>query len=180
MKPIKRCFAINVICAGGIFVISESIHISAESDRLNRLTERQRDCLSLVAQGFTSKEIGRQLGLSPSTVDNHILAAMQVLDSSSRGAAARTMTNAMARQNLPSQPSALAKSISGFKPNSETERKDWFHVGKLVLAVPPLGGRKNDLDGTERTIRIFQVAALSLGLMLSITLVIAGAFTIFR
>jgi FixJ family two-component response regulator len=45
--------------------------------RFDRLTLRQKDCLRLVAQGYTSKEIGRELGISYSTVDNHLLAATQ-------------------------------------------------------------------------------------------------------
>lgn len=44
-----------------------------------RLSERQRDCLRLAAQGLASREIGRRLALSPRTVDDHILFACRLL-----------------------------------------------------------------------------------------------------
>ena len=50
-----------------------------------QLTERQKDCLRLVGQGFTSKEIGRELDLSPSTVDNHVASAVPVLNATNTG-----------------------------------------------------------------------------------------------
>lgn len=36
------------------------------------LSDRQADCAELAAKGLTSKEIARQLNISPSTVDTHI------------------------------------------------------------------------------------------------------------
>src|SRR4029453_8746722 len=36
------------------------------------LTERELDVLRLVARGKSMKEIGRALGISPKTVDNHL------------------------------------------------------------------------------------------------------------
>ena len=37
-----------------------------------QLTSRQTDCATLAAKGLTSKEIARELHISPSTVDTHI------------------------------------------------------------------------------------------------------------
>lgn len=53
------------------------------------LSERQRQCLALVACGYTSKEIARELGLSPSTIDNHLAQAVMRLGCSSRAVAAK-------------------------------------------------------------------------------------------
>lgn len=39
------------------------------------LTERQRDCLRLVAAGLTRKEIGKLMFLDPSTVTIHVRSA---------------------------------------------------------------------------------------------------------
>jgi len=36
-----------------------------------RLTPRERQVLSLVAHGYTSKEIGEKLGISPRTAETH-------------------------------------------------------------------------------------------------------------
>jgi DNA-binding NarL/FixJ family response regulator len=43
------------------------------------LTARQRDVLALIARGRTMKEIGRELGLSPRTVETHKYTMMQAL-----------------------------------------------------------------------------------------------------
>ena len=40
--------------------------------RLDRLSERERGLAQLFARGVTRKDIARQLGLSPSTVKNHL------------------------------------------------------------------------------------------------------------
>lgn len=39
---------------------------------LERLTERQRDIVRWLAQGLSNKEIGRHLGISPTTVKTHL------------------------------------------------------------------------------------------------------------
>lgn len=52
--------------------------------QIGRLTTRQRECARLVAQGMTSKEIAQVLQISPSTVDNHINAALTSLGVSKR------------------------------------------------------------------------------------------------
>lgn len=148
--------------------------------RADRLTDRQKDCLNLVAQGYTSKEIGRQLGLSPSTVDNHILAAMQVLEAPSRAAAARVFISADDRQKIPSQSAELADHTILPSTVGIAEANGWSRWGRLALALPPLGGQENDLDWTERTFRIFQVAAVALGVLLSFTLLVAGTFAILK
>lgn len=55
----------------------------------NRLSEKQGRCLDLVAQGYTSKEIGKMIGISPFTVDAHVCRAMRTLGSHSRKETAR-------------------------------------------------------------------------------------------
>lgn len=57
-------------------------------DRFDRLTERQRQCLRLVRDQLSSKEIGLRLGLDAGTVDQHLKAAMRTLGVARRGLAA--------------------------------------------------------------------------------------------
>lgn len=51
------------------------------------LTRRQKEVLQLVGSGLTSKEIARQLQLTPGTVDNHINASIAVLNAHTRSEA---------------------------------------------------------------------------------------------
>jgi DNA-binding NarL/FixJ family response regulator len=50
------------------------------TDPLDVLTPRQREILQLVAEGHTSKEIARRLGLSCKTVEAHRTQIMERLD----------------------------------------------------------------------------------------------------
>jgi DNA-binding CsgD family transcriptional regulator len=55
------------------------------------LNEGQKDCLRLVMQHFSSKEIARKLSLSPHTVDKRLKLATAILGVSSRVDAARIL-----------------------------------------------------------------------------------------
>jgi DNA-binding CsgD family transcriptional regulator len=57
------------------------------------LTDGQRDCLRLVYQHLTSKDIARILGVSPHTVDMRLRTAMRTLSVASRIEAARLLVN---------------------------------------------------------------------------------------
>lgn len=52
--------------------------------RWRQLTEREREVLGLIAQGLSSKEIARQLGLAARTVDFHVANILQKLGVVSR------------------------------------------------------------------------------------------------
>ena len=57
----------------------------------DRLTARQRQCLKLAARHWTSKAIGRQLAISPKTVDRHIEEAVRKLEVGDRSSAVRLL-----------------------------------------------------------------------------------------
>jgi DNA-binding CsgD family transcriptional regulator len=59
------------------------------ADRVARLTDGQLDCLRLVDQHLSSKEIAVELGISPHTVDQRIRQALHTLGVSRRAQAAR-------------------------------------------------------------------------------------------
>ncbi|WP_307203391.1 response regulator transcription factor [Paenibacillus harenae] len=57
--------------------------ISTESVPLPDLTEREREVLTLIAQGFSNSDLANRLFLSPKTVRNHItniFSKLQVAD----------------------------------------------------------------------------------------------------
>lgn len=54
------------------------------AERVNRLTPRERQVMSLAAEGLSNKAIARQLGISPKTVEihrSHVMAKMEVTSS---------------------------------------------------------------------------------------------------
>lgn len=62
-----------------------------DRERLDRLTDAQRTCLRMVLMHMSSKDIARELGISPHTVDQRVKAAMQILGVDSRVEAARIL-----------------------------------------------------------------------------------------
>ncbi|UKK85770.1 helix-turn-helix transcriptional regulator [Sphingopyxis sp. BSN-002] len=140
-----------------------------------RLSDRQRECLILVKDGLTSKEIGRLLSLSPSTIDNHLNAAAERLGCSSRIVAARILETAeqfAERGDLHSQ--------------SEDNKAKFTHPDDLRLGskaarnlLPPLGGATNDEPLIQRILHIGLIAIAATMAFAAITITIAGVVDLF-
>jgi two-component system response regulator NreC len=87
--------AIRVV-SGGRFYLSPSaqsmlvsdylqrVHTGEERDSYSALTEREREILKLVAEGYTNSQIGERLFISPKTVDTHRTHIMDKLNLHSR------------------------------------------------------------------------------------------------
>lgn len=61
-------------------LVDELLDKQEESKLISILSDRERDVLKLTAMGFTSREIGDQLSLSPKTVDTYRERAMLKLN----------------------------------------------------------------------------------------------------
>lgn len=72
--------------------IASSEPCAAEPTPDNPLTIREQEVLRLVAEGLTSKHIGRQLFLSHRTVDHHLMSAINKLGVASRAQAVAVAT----------------------------------------------------------------------------------------
>jgi two-component system, NarL family, response regulator NreC len=62
----------------------QRVRTGEEKDSYSALTEREREILKLVAEGFTNNQIGEQLFISPKTVDTHRTHIMDKLNLHSR------------------------------------------------------------------------------------------------
>jgi DNA-binding CsgD family transcriptional regulator len=130
--------------------------------RVAQLSLRQRECLDLVGQGLTSKQIGRELGLSPSTVDNHIRSALERLGVSDRMSAVRSIAD-------------LDRELGGGAPGN-LPQKDTLNLG----ALPPIGGRSNELNMHRRVWHIVQIALIAIMGMAAAVVTIAGLVRLFN
>ncbi|WP_227698807.1 helix-turn-helix domain-containing protein [Sphingomonas hengshuiensis] len=180
------------------------------ASRVHRLTTRQKDCLRLVAKGYTSKEIGRQLGISYSTVDNHLLAAVQLLEVPGRAEAARKLADheqAIRQEQLPSRPDASerhapppAGTVDGHSemvgqelprqplpvaqtPSPADERSQVAGApseSRPGRLLPPIGGRENVLSGSRRIYAIARISLFSTLMFVACVIVIRTCFDALR
>jgi DNA-binding NarL/FixJ family response regulator len=79
--------AIEIVARGGTYVdpvLAGAFAVSQANGNVPELTQREREVLRLLADGFANEEIGRQLYISPETVRTHIRKAMAKLDAETR------------------------------------------------------------------------------------------------
>lgn len=131
-----------------------------------RLTRRQIECLEWVHRGYETKEIARELGISPDTVDMHIKNASQRLGVSSRRMAARMIHGAAGL------PQALVPLSSGMSPQhvsddaGATAAPIAVEASSLVERVGwPLPTMEAPSNRLTRAQRLFWVLAIAVGVM---------------
>ncbi len=61
-----------------------SIDVAAVDEDLDRLTEREREVMRLIARGYAYKEVARELFISVKTVETHMSSVLRKLQLSSR------------------------------------------------------------------------------------------------
>ncbi|MEL6179754.1 MAG: response regulator transcription factor [Myxococcota bacterium] len=78
--------AIRAVHQGEVYLssgVSDYIlqgYLSSDDPQIDPLTEREREVLQLIAEGYTSREIAGRLDLKPKTVHNHRANIMDKLD----------------------------------------------------------------------------------------------------
>lgn len=70
--------------AGFVLDAFSAIPVSDVDEELDRLSEREREVLRLIARGFTYREVGEELGISPKTVESHVSSVLRKLQLSNR------------------------------------------------------------------------------------------------
>lgn len=85
--------AVKAVAGGGTFVdgeLSGSLASPRAVETLSPLTAREREVLSLVAEGMTNDRAAEQLGISAETVQSHVRNAMSKLEADTRTQAVAT------------------------------------------------------------------------------------------
>ena len=129
------------------------------------LSDRQAECLALASKGLTSKEIGREIGISPSTVDNHLRVVAAKLHVGNRRQAirqfadSRDFTEALIR-DVPKSSSPPEAPSTNFK------------------LFPPLGGSNNTLPSSTRLAMVVRIALGGTMALAAISTTISGVVSI--
>lgn len=78
--------AVERVAAGEAYVdpVLAGVLVSAQSDTIPTLTQREREVLRLLADGHANEEIGKRLFISPETVRTHVRKAMAKLEADTR------------------------------------------------------------------------------------------------
>lgn len=109
---------------------------------IDQLTPVERECLSLVARGFQSKEIAAATGRASKTVDKHIENACRKLGVGTRRQAARLLEGDLRSVSVEAP---FPLSISG-EPASAGDRKGGTDAAHLLRSSPDhVGGVGGDL-----------------------------------
>ena len=157
-----------------------------DDKRLARLTDQQRTCLRLVSAGLTSKEIAPRLGIEPGSVDQHIKAAMRILDVGDRRTAARRLADheGRATQQLVYQPPEIAAGPWRDETGASTENGERQQqreasaaslqeeqapfaitmTGMTALPLPVWGAKPHHLNWVKR---LGWIVAVTIGLALA-------------
>lgn len=120
------------------------------------LTGRQLDCMLLVKEGLSSKQIARKLGISPRTVDDHVAAALETLGVASRMAAISLLFE-MERAEAPPQ------TDRHFMLGEASNALEMHVIGSPAemqspAVLPPLGGAINAASRDERIAWMVRIA----------------------
>jgi DNA-binding NarL/FixJ family response regulator len=78
--------AVERVAAGDAYVdpVLAGVLVSAQSEKVPSLTQREREVLRLLADGHSNEEIGKRLFISPETVRTHVRKAMAKLEADTR------------------------------------------------------------------------------------------------
>ena len=114
-----------------------------------RLTPAERECMSLVCQGFQSKEIAELTGKAPKTIDKHVENACRKLGVQNRREAVRLLTQGRLPSPVPLRdaivgpPFPTAPPIAGAADGVTEEGA--YAASARTSPLPDLGGSGGDI-----------------------------------
>jgi DNA-binding NarL/FixJ family response regulator len=125
-SPLQVLAAFNSVLCGGVFILAsprDTIQVSPRPSApagfsIGSLTGRQRDVFDLMARGYSTKLIARELGLAVGTVKVHLAAIYRLLGAHNRTEAVARLVNngSPAEQNGPAADLSVMFSNLGWNP----------------------------------------------------------------
>jgi DNA-binding CsgD family transcriptional regulator len=138
-----------------------------DRNSLDRLTEKQRECLRLVYAHMSSKEIAQKLGVEPGTVDQYVKAAMRILGVGERRTAARMLAEHEGAAALPA--AAMCEEQTPFEATPPRREP----------ALPlPIDGLRPTYVGPGK--RLLWIALIAIGIALAFLILVAAAEALTR
>ena len=155
------------------FGIARATMTENANTTIEQLTPGQIDCLLLVHQHLTSKEIGPRLGISPHTVDQRIRAALRILGCRRRSQAAKLLAGSLGSDRAFLLQRSLAEPFvehHARSPDTESRKS-----ARLPFATG--GHRNNDMS---IPLRLFWIVAIASGSAFSAGVYLAGLESLSR
>jgi DNA-binding CsgD family transcriptional regulator len=177
---------------------NESAHDDVIAERMARLTPGQLDCLRLVDQHLSSKEIAGELGISPHTVDQRIRQALHILGVERRAQAARIVAQSSGpyQRLIHQSPYIEPASPKGHPDGAVSHQiRHADRAGKVGGAgfvteqrpasfrpflQPPFATRSNPRNEMSVGQRLFWIAAIAIGSAFSAGMYLAGLESLAR
>jgi len=171
---------------------------SLVAGRVARLSQGQLDCLRLVDQHLSSKEIAAELGISPHTVDQRVRQSLHILGVERRAQAARIVAQYSGPyQRLIHQPPYIPDSNQSGQPEAAVSHQI-RHADRAGEAggpgfiteqrpasfwpslQPPFATRSNPRNEMSVGQRLFWIAAIAIGAAFSAGMYLAGLESLAR
>jgi DNA-binding CsgD family transcriptional regulator len=163
-----------------------------------RLSPGQLECLRLVNEHLSSKEIATELNISPHTVDQRIRQALRILGVDRRQQAARIVSQySEPYQRLIHQPSHIDGAVPGDHPEAAVSQQirhadragevggSGFLTEQRPASFwpplqPPFATRSNPRNEMSVGQRLFWIAAIAIGAAFSAGMYLAGLESLAR
>jgi DNA-binding CsgD family transcriptional regulator len=170
----------------------------AMAERVARLTPAQLDCLLLVDQLLSSKEIAAELKISPHTVDQRIRQALQILGVERRAQAARIVAQFKGPyQRLIHQSPYIERHAGAVQPDAAVSHQirhadrageaggagfltEQRPASSWSSLQPPFATRSNPRNEMSVGQRLFWIAAIAIGAAFSAGMYLAGLESLAR
>ncbi|MEO6198732.1 MAG: helix-turn-helix transcriptional regulator [Sphingomicrobium sp.] len=171
--------------------------VEPSEPKVTRLSPGQLDCLRLVDQHYSSKEIASELGISPHTVDQRIRQSLQILGVERRSQAARLVAqHSGPYQRLIHQSPDIAAPVPTGHPEAAVSQQI-RHAGRAgevgdasflteqrpafwPSLQPPFATRSNPRNEMSVGQRLFWIAAIAIGAAFSAGMYLAGIESLAR